>query len=59
MALRQRSSTRLPARWEPLQDVDRVTDRTRRMLDETWDGVLTIRVPKSEKAARKKIETKT
>ena len=29
------------------------------MLDETWDGVLTIRVPKSEKAARKKIETKT
>ena len=59
MAVQQTQRHTSPARWEPLQEIDRVTDQTRRMLDETWDGVPTIRVPKSEKAARKKIETKT
>jgi HSP20 family protein len=36
MAVQQRSPTRVPTRWEPLQDIDRVTDRMRRMLDETF-----------------------
>jgi HSP20 family protein len=36
MAVQQRGSTHVPTRWEPLQDIDRVTDRMRRMLDETF-----------------------
>jgi HSP20 family protein len=36
MAVQQRGSTRAPVRWEPVQEIDRVTDRMRRLLDETF-----------------------
>jgi HSP20 family protein len=36
MAVQQRGTSRAPVRWEPLQDIERVTDRMRRMLDETF-----------------------
>ena len=36
VAVQQRGSAPVPARWEPLQDIERVTDRMRRMLDETF-----------------------
>jgi hypothetical protein len=28
----------VPERWEPLQELEQVTDRLRRMLDETFGG---------------------
>ena len=44
MALPERRSTIAPERWEPLRELEQVTDRMRRMLDETfgaWPSLLT------------------
>lgn len=36
MALPERRSTLPPERWEPLQEIEQVADRMRRLLDETF-----------------------
>jgi HSP20 family protein len=38
MALPERGSTVTPERWEPLRELEQVTERMRRALDETFGG---------------------
>src|ERR671934_157889 len=37
--LPERRSTTVPERWEPLSELEQVTQRMRRMLDQTFGGV--------------------
>jgi HSP20 family protein len=39
MAVPERRSTVTPERWEPFRELEQVTDRMRKMLDETFGGL--------------------
>jgi HSP20 family molecular chaperone IbpA len=35
----ERRSTLVPERWQPLRDVEQVSDRMRRLLEDTFGGL--------------------
>jgi hypothetical protein len=68
--LPERRSGATPERWEPLGELEQLTERMRRMLEQTFsgfgcieakltDGVLEVRTPKAEREERHRIEIKS
>jgi HSP20 family molecular chaperone IbpA len=57
-ALPERRSTTEPQRWEPLSELEVDVDSSK-IEASLEQGVLTVRVPKSERAQRQKIEIKS